>query len=424
MPVRIVVGAQWGDEGKGKIVDLLSERTHVVARYQGGANAGHTVCHGAQKYVLRLVPSGILHPGVFCILGNGVVVDPVALFDELGELKKTGIDTAGRVMISPHAHIILPYHKHLDQAKEKYLGENQVGTTQRGIGPAYLDKIDRSGIRAIDLLNATALRTKLETKIEEKNKILRAFGAAELPVREIVEQYVDLGEQLRPMIGDTVRHLHEAIHGGREVLLEGAQGTLLDIDHGTYPYVTSSNSTSGGACTGLGLGPRCIDHVMGVAKAYTTRVGNGPFPTEFDEPMSQVVRKLGGEYGAVTGRPRRCGWLDMVLLKYAVAVNGVDELAITKLDVLDTLDEIMVCTGYEQDGRSFELFTADASTLQQVRPIYQRLDGWKADTTQARTLAQLPAAARRYLDVIEKTLGVPIRIISVGQESERTIHVM
>lgn len=422
MPVRVVIGAQWGDEGKGKIVDLLSAQTHIVARYQGGANAGHTIWHNQTKYVLRLVPSGILHAGVFCILGNGVVIDPVALFEELQGLREVGIDVDGRVMISPHAHIIFPYHKLFDQAKEKYLGENQVGTTQRGIGPAYLDKIDRSGIRAIDLLDAATLRPKLEKKLDEKNKLLMTFGADPIPVAETVANYIGIGERLRPLVGDTVQYLYQAIRSDRDILLEGAQGTLLDIDHGTYPFVTSSNASSGGACTGLGMGPLFIDHVMGVAKAYTTRVGNGPFPTEFDDDMGKKVRELGGEYGAVTGRPRRCGWLDMVMLKYAVMVNGIDELAITKLDVLDSLPEIGLCTEYQLDGKPLDLVTADAGVLQRVKPVYRFLAGWQSDTSTARTMSDLPPKAAAYLDFIEKTLDVHVRIVSVGQERDRTIQ--
>ncbi|NUM82299.1 adenylosuccinate synthase [bacterium] len=422
MAVRVVIGAQWGDEGKGKIVDLLSSKAEIVARYQGGANAGHTICHGSTKYVLRLIPSGILHDGVKCILGNGVVIDPIALFEEMDGLEKMGIKMDERLMVSPHAHIILPYHKLIDQAKEKYLGENQVGTTKRGIGPAYLDKIDRCGIRAIDLMDYQTLNDKLQRNIGEKNKILKAFGAEELEAEPIIAQFAELGQRLRPLIGDVPAFLDRAIKSNKEILLEGAQGTLLDIDHGTYPFVTSSNATSGGACTGLGIGPSKINHVMGVIKAYTTRVGNGPFPTEFDEPFGSKIRELGGEYGSVTGRPRRCGWLDLVQLKYATFVNGIDELAITKLDVLDTIDELKVCIGYKLDGKAIDYFVTDGRVLDKIEPVYQSIPGWKANTSKIKKFADLPKKAQEYLRYIESFLDGPkIKIISVGQDREETL---
>jgi len=419
MSVRVVIGAQWGDEGKGKIVDMLASKADIVARYQGGANAGHTICHGKNKYILRLIPSGILHDGVVCILGNGVVIDPIAFFDEFESLANLGIPMKDRLMISPHAHIILPYHKLIDQAKEKYLGENQVGTTKRGIGPAYLDKVDRCGIRAVDMLDAIYLKEKLHKNISEKNKILVAFGAEELDTDIVVKQFQELGQKIRPFIKDTILYLYDAMRANKEILLEGAQGTLLDIDHGTYPFVTSSNATSGGACTGLGIGPNKIDHVMGVAKAYSTRVGNGPFPTEFDTAFGDKIRELGGEYGAVTGRPRRCGWLDLVQLKYSVMVNGLDELAITKLDVLDTLDEIKICTDYEaQTSQS----VADAHVLQNARPVYRSFQGWKSDTTKTTLFSELPKNAQVYLNYIEEQLrDAKIKIVSVGQEREQTV---
>lgn len=424
MSVRIVIGAQWGDEGKGKIVDLLASQAHVVARYQGGANAGHTIVHGNKKYVLHLIPSGILHEGVMCILGNGVVIDPIALFDEIKMLSEMGIAMHDRLMISPHAHIILPYHKLIDQAKEKYLGENQVGTTKRGIGPAYVDKIDRSGIRAIDLIHPDTLERKLSKAITEKNKIIKAFGSEELPIEPTIKQFKEIGQQLKPLIGDSVKYLFESNQTGKEILLEGAQGTLLDIDHGTYPFVTSSNASAGGACTGLGIGPSYINHVMGVVKAYNTRVGNGPFPTEFDEVFSEKVRKLGGEYGAVTGRPRRCGWLDLVQLKYAMMVNGIDELAITKLDVLDTLDELKVCVGYKMDGAKINYPVTDARKLGKVEPVYESLTGWTADTSKARKFKDLPEKAQKYLQFIEAYMeDAKIKIVSVGQERDRTMMI-
>ncbi|HMV27468.1 MAG TPA: adenylosuccinate synthase [bacterium] len=421
MSVRIVIGAQWGDEGKGKIVDLLASQAHVVARYQGGANAGHTIVHGNKKYVLHLIPSGILHEGVMCILGNGVVIDPIALFDEIKMLSEMGIAMHDRLMISPHAHIILPYHKLIDQAKEKYLGENQVGTTKRGIGPAYVDKIDRSGIRAIDLIHPDTLERKLSKAITEKNKIIKAFGSEELPIEPTIKQFKEIGQQLKPLIGDSVKYLFESNQTGKEILLEGAQGTLLDIDHGTYPFVTSSNASAGGACTGLGIGPSYINHVMGVVKAYNTRVGNGPFPTEFDEVFGQKVRELGGEFGATTGRPRRCGWLDLVQLKYAMMVNGIDELAITKLDVLDTLEELKICVGYKVDGKRIDHYVTDAGELERVEPVYETVSGWKSDTSGVKNYVELPQKAQAYLKFIEDYLGhARIKIVSIGQEREKT----
>ncbi len=424
MPVRVIIGAQWGDEGKGKIVDLLAAKADVVARYQGGANAGHTICHGDKKYVLHLIPSGILHEGVTCVLGNGVVIDPIALFEEMNMLASAGLSMKGRILISPHAHVILPYHKLIDQAKEKYLGENQVGTTRRGIGPAYLDKVDRCGIRMIDLLDADHLKSKLSHNIAEKNKILVAFGAEPLEAAPILIQFCDLGERLKPLIADTVTFLYDAIHRDDEILLEGAQGTMLDIDHGTYPFVTSSSASAGGGATGLGIGPKEIDHVMGVIKAYSTRVGNGPFPTEFDESFGARVRELGGEFGATTGRPRRCGWLDLVQIRYSMMTNGMDEIAVTKLDVLDTLDELKVCVGYRIAGKDVSGIVADARMLDRVEPLYQTFPGWNQTTAGARTLDELPDRAREYLRFMESFLGHPkIRLVSVGQEREATIAV-
>lgn len=424
MSVRIVIGAQWGDEGKGKIVDLLARDADVVARYQGGANAGHTICHGDQKYVLHLIPSGILHDGVMCILGNGVVIDPIAFFEEYEMLLGMGITMNGRIMISPHAHVILPYHKLIDQAKEKYLGENQVGTTRRGIGPAYLDKVDRCGVRMIDLLDAAHLREKLASNIDEKNKILRAFGSEAVDPEPVIRQFCELGERLRPLIADTVTYLYQAIRAHKKILMEGAQGTMLDIDHGTYPFVTSSNASAGGGSTGLGIGPKEIDHVMGVIKAYSTRVGNGPFPTEFDEVFGSRVRELGGEFGATTGRPRRCGWLDLVQIRYAMMINGMDEIAVTKLDVLDTLDELKVCVAYRHNGSVTTDAIADARFLGEVEPVYETFPGWKSDTTVAAATSDLPEKARSYLKFIEDFLGHPkIKLISVGQEREKTIRV-
>lgn len=423
MPVKIILGAQWGDEGKGKIVDLLSQKADMVARYQGGANAGHTVCFEDKQYVLHLIPSGILHPGVICLIGNGVVVDPVAFFEEVEMLERSGISVSGRLFISPKAHLIFPYHILIDQAKERYMGENKVGTTKRGIGPAYLDKIDRVGIRVVDTLDLKTFRRKLEYNITEKNKIITAFGSKPLDVSETLDRYLKFGEMLRSYVADTYQMLNAAIAADKNILLEGAQGTLLDVDHGTYPFVTSSNATSGGACTGLGVAPNKIDDVMGIIKAYTTRVGNGSFPTEFEEEFGNRIRELGAEFGATTGRPRRCGWLDAVALRYAVAVNGINEIALTKLDVLDTIEEIKVCTAYSVDGELTPDFMTDAATLDRVEPVYQSFPGWCAKTTEASRFGDLPQNARSYVEAIEEMLGARIKVVSVGQQRERTVFV-
>lgn len=423
MPVRIVVGAQWGDEGKGKIVDILSAEADMVARYQGGANAGHTICHADKKYVLHLIPSGILHQGVVCVIGNGVVLDPVALFEEINILEKAGISVKNRLWISPHAHVVMPYHKALDKAKETNLGESSIGTTQRGIGPAYSDKIDRKGIRVVDL--ATGGRSELiRRNIDEKNEQLSRLNAQIIDAKSVLEEFGEYGTKLREYMTDTISLLYQAVRENKKILLEGAQGTLLDVDHGTYPFVTSSNATSGGACTGLGIGPSKIDHVMGVVKAYSTRVGNGPFPTELKSDFGNKIRELGTEFGATTGRPRRCGWLDLVQLKYAVMVNGIDEIAITKLDVLDSLDEIRVCTSYRVNGDITDRFVADAGLLEKAEPVYKTFTGWKTDTSAADSFDALPKAAQKYLRFISSHLeGAAIRILSVGPSREQTIFI-
>lgn len=422
MAVQIVIGAQWGDEGKGKIIDSLSERSDVVARYQGGANAGHTVVLGAERYILHLIPSGILHPHTTCYLGNGVVIDPAALLHEIDLLTKKGITVAGRLFISPRAHLVMPYHKLLDQSRESADEHHKIGTTGRGIGPAYVDKVHRMGIRIVDLLDEAALREKIIHNLQEKNAILNAlYGQSPLEAEKILHEYRALDERLAPYITDVARALHLAIAEGKSILCEGAQGTLLDIDLGTYPYVTSSNPTSGGACTGLGIGPTKIDRVLGVIKAYTTRVGMGPLPTEIAPESGIDLRTLGAEFGATTGRPRRCGWFDAVVANYAVQVNGIAAWAVTKLDVLDTLPEIKICTAYRYRGKDYHTFPADLAVLEQCEPVYETHAGWRQPTSSARAFEELPLHAQRYLRRLTELTQTPIEIVSVGAQREQTI---
>jgi len=429
MPVQIIVGAQWGDEGKGKIVDHLSESVDIVARYQGGANAGHTVVIPAGKgrpeeieFVLHLIPSGIFHRHVTCVIGNGVVIDPRALMDEIDQLKKAGVDITGRLLISHTAHLIMPYHKILDAAREQ--GDQKIGTTGRGIGPAYIDKYMRTGIRVVDLLDRDLLASKLRRNIEEKNELIaKVYNLAQLDVDQIISEYQDFDKRIDPFVTDTVLYLNEALAKKKIILAEGAQGALLDVDHGTYPYVTSSNPTSGGACTGLGVPPTAVSSVLGVVKAYSTRVGNGPFPTEQDNPIGERLRSTGGEFGATTGRPRRCGWLDIVSLKHSIRVNGIQKIAVTKLDVLDELDEIPVCVGYELDGRPLRSMPTDDSSLTRSRPRYRTLKGWKTETSDIRRYKDLPARARTYLETVSRLLGVPITMVSVGARRDQTLTV-
>ena len=415
----VVVGAQWGDEGKGKLVDVLAEQADVVVRYQGGANAGHTVVVGDSQFVLRLIPSGILNPRAVCVLGNGVVVDPVALFEELDGLAGRGIDTAGRMLVSDRAHLVLPYHKLLDVAGER---RQQIGTTGRGIGPAYEDKHGRRGIRVGDLRDPAETRRLLQEGTARANELLALAGMTE---RVSLEEHVALldrvAPRLLPLAKDTGAAIHRALAGGKRVLLEGAQGALLDIDHGSYPFVTSSNTTAGGAATGAGIGPTLIDGVLGVVKAYTTRVGNGPLPTLAEPAIEERLRRVGGEFGAVTGRPRRCGWFDTTVARYAARVNGLTALAVTKLDVLDGFDEIAVSTGYRLNGGLCDEMPAEVAMLDRVRPVYQRLPGWQTPTAGARTLADLPMAARAYLDRLQELAGVPIRYVSVGTRRDQII---
>ncbi|MFM8771930.1 MAG: adenylosuccinate synthase [Candidatus Kapaibacterium sp.] len=421
MSVSIIVGAQWGDEGKGKIVDLLSEQADVVARYQGGANAGHTIVFDGKKFVLHLIPSGILHPQTTCVIGNGVVIDPVALMDEISMLESMGIDVAGRLHISHKAHLIMPYHKMMDAAREK--GAGSIGTTGRGIGPAYYDKALRTGIRIVDLLDRDLLREKIRLNLDEKNRILQSlYGAEPLDVESMIEEYVEFDTVIDPYITDTTVLLNTAITSGKNILAEGAQGALLDLDHGTYPFVTSSNPTSGGACTGLGIPPTCIGSVIGVVKAYSTRVGNGPFPTELLNETGELLRSEGHEFGATTGRSRRCGWLDIPALKYSAMVNGISEIALTKLDVLGVLDEIQVCTGYEVDGKPVKSFPADVATLSRVTCTYETFAGWKTSLEGVRTFAGLPAAAQAYVSAIEAMLGIPVSWVSTSPAREDTFR--
>ena len=413
-----VLGAQWGDEGKGKIVDLLTPRFDIVARYQGGHNAGHTVYVDGTKFVLRLMPSGILHRGMACVIGSGVVIDPRALFSEVDELARSGIDVGDRLFVSDRAHLILPYHRDLDLLSEARRGERKIGTTSRGIGPAYEDKIARRGIRVGDLADPSVLEQDVRDNVTARNRLVHD---STMDWNVVLDELREHGERLRPWVRDVSLYLHEAIRGGKSVLFEGAQGTLLDVDHGTYPYVTSSNASIGGVCTGLGVGPRAIDAVLGVAKAYTTRVGEGPLPTELDGPMGQRLRDGGNEYGAVTGRPRRCGWYDAVAVRYGVRINGLDALALTKLDVLDGLDRVEICTGYRCGDRTLTEFPSDLRQLTECRPVYESVAGWSTPTRGVRRLEDLPRNARRYIARIEEVTGVPAAIVSTGSEREDTI---
>ena len=414
----VVLGAQWGDEGKGKIVDLLTPHFSFVARYQGGHNAGHTVLVGGRKFVLHLIPSGILHEGVLCVIGNGVVVDPQALFAEVEELARLGIEVGDRLLISDKAHVILPYHRELDVLSEARRGERKIGTTSRGIGPAYEDKIGRRGIRICDLVDSQTLADDVRENVSARNRIIRD---STLDWKPVYDQMLAYGQRLRRWTGDVSLALDRAIRADQRILIEGAQGAMLDIDHGTYPFVTSSNATIGGACTGLGIPPKAIHGVLGVAKAYTTRVGEGPLPTEVTGAMANRLREGGQEYGASTGRPRRCGWYDAVAVRYAVRVNGIDTLALTKLDVLDGLDTIEICTGYRVGTHTLTEFPSDLRALDSGTPVYESWPGWSEPTKGAREYAQLPDAARRYVARLEEVSGVPVGIISTGSDRDETI---
>jgi adenylosuccinate synthase len=414
-----VLGAQWGDEGKGKIVDMLTPHFSAVARYQGGHNAGHTVYVNGRKFVLHLIPSGILHPGVTCLIGNGVVIDPQALFAEIEELARGGITVDGRLKISEKAHIILPYHRELDVLSEARRGERKIGTTSRGIGPAYEDKIGRRGIRVCDLLgDRTALADEVRENVSARNRMIID---STLDWKPVFEQVVAFGERMRPWVADVSLSLHALMAAGRAVMFEGAQATLLDIDHGTYPFVTSSNASVGGVCTGLGVPPRAIGGVLGVAKAYTTRVGEGPLPTELTGQLADRLRESGQEYGSSTGRPRRCGWYDAVVVRYSARLNGLDAIALTKLDVLDGLPEVFICTGYTTSAGTITEFPADLRILSGAEPIYERLPGWSSPTKAVTEFDRLPAEAQRYVRRLEEVSGVDCAIVSTGSDRRETI---
>ncbi len=419
----IVIGAQWGDEGKGKITDLLSASADVVVRYQGGVNAGHTVVVGGQTFRLHLIPSGILYPDTQCIIGSGTVIDPQVLLEEMEQLEQLGISTRN-LWISQTAHVTMPYHRVIDQAEEEYRGRHRLGTTGRGIGPTYADKSDRTGIRVQDLLDPEGLREQLTWTIAQKNVVLeKLYNRPPLDAEEIIEQYLGYAERLRPHIVDSTLVLWEAVQKRRNILFEGAQGTLLDLDHGTYPYVTSSNPVAGGACVGAGIGPTMIDRVIGVAKAYTTRVGEGPFPTELLGEEGEYLCRRGAEFGTTTGRKRRCGWFDAVIGRYAVRINGMDCLAITKLDVLDELPEIKVCVAYEIDGQLTRNFPNSSRQFARCRPVYETLPGWQTPISHCRSLDELPPAALHYLQFLASVMEVPIAIVSLGAAREQTIIV-
>jgi adenylosuccinate synthase len=422
MPVSVVIGSQWGDEGKGKIVDLISNDIDIVARYQGGANAGHTICWEDKEFVLHLVPSGIFHDGVQCVIGNGVVIDPAAVLKEIAMIRDLGYEVEGRLHISHNAHLIMPYHKKVEEARERWRDGGAIGTTGRGIGPAYVDKFARTGIRVVDLLDRDLLRKKLLESMEEKNAILqKVYGAGELDVDAIIEEYVEFDKLIDPFITDTTELLGKALAQGKRILAEGAQGSLLDIDFGTYPFVTSSHPTAGGCCTGLGVPPTAVDRVIGIVKAYSTRVGNGPFPTELLNEQGEELRRVGHEFGATTGRPRRCGWLDLVALRYSTMINGFTDLAITKLDVLSHLEEIKICTEYRVNGNTSRRFPNDIQTLERVEPVYVTLPGWQKDIIGITHYEDLPVEAQDYLRFMTDYLGVRASIISTGPKREQTI---
>jgi adenylosuccinate synthase len=418
----VVLGAQWGDEGKGKIVDVLSERFSAVARYAGGHNAGHTVIHGSQRFVLQLIPCGVLRPGCKGVIGNGVVLDPIAFLKEVAKLRGLGVEVDGRLFVSNRAQVILPYHRMIELAAESAPGRKRIGTTSRGIGPAYEDKMARSGLRIVDLLNTSLLKTHIEAACGEKNAIAHAlFGTDPLDPEKMYDEYAAAAEEVRPFVADTGRLLHQVIASGGSVMFEGAQGTMLDIDHGTYPFVTSSSATAGGAATGTGVGPTAIGTVISVTKAYVTRVGEGPFPTEIHDVIGDQLRARGNEYGAVTGRPRRCGWLDIPLLRYSNQVNGAEWLVVTKMDVLDELAEIPICVGYQMDGKVSDEIPADVQGLERIKPVYTTLKGWRASTEGITEFDKLPKAAQEYLRFQERESGAKIGMVSTGPDREQTM---
>jgi adenylosuccinate synthase len=423
MPAIVLLGAQWGDEGKGKATDLLGGRVHYVVRYQGGNNAGHTVVIGDAKYALHLLPSGILSPGVIPVIGNGVVVDPAVLLHEMAGLEERGVDTS-RLLISASAHLITPYHVTLDKVSERFLGKSKIGTTGRGIGPTYMDKVGRLGIRVQDLFDPSILRQKVEGALAGKNQVLvKVFNRRELAVDAITEELLQYAEPLRPHVADTPLVLNDALDAGKTVLLEGGQGTLLDVDHGTYPFVTSSNPTAGGACTGSGIGPTRITRVIGILKAYTTRVGSGPFPTELHDEWGERLRSVGGEVGVTTGRARRCGWFDAPIARYATRVNGLTDIFLTKLDVLTGIERIPVCVAYEIEGQRVTELPMSQTDFHHAKPVYEELPGWTEDISGARSIEDLPANAQAYVRYLEELSGAPISAIGVGQDRDATIVV-
>jgi adenylosuccinate synthase len=422
MSTVVVVGAQWGDEGKGKLVDVLTEQAHVVARYQGGHNAGHTVVINNEKYILHLIPSGILHSDKLSIIGNGTVVDPASLIKEIDGLKQRGVEVGKNLLLSKGAHLIMPYHMAVEQANEEMKGSKKIGTTGRGIGPAYVDKMARMGIKVADLLLPEIFREKLDRNVDYMNRLLKnVYQAKEFSAEEIYRDYMNYAERLSGYIADTDIVINKAIDEGKNVLCEGAQGTLLDIDHGTYPYVTSSSASAGGVCTGLGIGPTKIDKVIGVVKAYTTRVGGGPFPTEIKGPIGEALQQKGGEYGATTGRPRRCGWLDIVALRHSIRINGITGIAITKLDILDDLDEIKICTSYKYNSKTLDEFPKEASIVEQCQPVYETVEGWKENTRGINDFDRLPPKAQKYIRTIEELLNVSVQMISTGSKRDEII---
>ena len=423
--IIVIIGAQWGDEGKGKVVDLLADRFDIVARYQGGHNAGHSVYVGEKAFVLRLLPSGIIHPEKTCVLGNGMVIDPKAFFEEIDQMAAQGIDISpDRLKVSSRAHLIMPYHRALDHTSEERLGNEKIGTTLRGIGPAYEDKAGRRGIRVSDALSPETLRMRIERNLEEANRIIVLYGQQPLRADEIYDEISPLVERLRPYVCETSHFLSEAGKAKQKILLEGAQATLLDVDHGTYPYVTSSNPTAGGASVGAGIPPHHITGVLGIVRTYATRVGEGPFPTEMidaEEDMANLIRQRGNEYGSVTRRPRRCGWFDALATRYAAELNGFDSIALTKLDVLDALKEIKVCVGYEVEGKRIETFPAVSHDLRIIKPVYETLEGWQTDTVGVTDFDKLPQKAKEYVRFLSDQIGVEIGLISTGPERDQTI---
>jgi len=424
MSTLVVVGSQWGDEGKGKITDLLSEGADIIVRYQGGCNAGHTVVKGDEQYIFHLIPSGILHEGVKCLIGNGVVVDPQSLLQEIKSLKKKNIKIDDNLFIDFKAHVVLPYHKTLDEIKEMKRGKDKIGTTKRGIGPAYVDKIARTGIRMIDMIDGKSLSKKLESNLNEKNDIFEKLYGLKISNQEkknILKKHMEYGQLLKKYIIDGSLYLNQAINEDKKILFEGAQGTLLDIDHGTFPYVTSSNPIAGGACIGTGVGPTKIDRVMGITKAYTTRVGRGPFPTEMQGGLEEYTRQKGGEFGATTGRPRRCGWFDAVLVNYAVRINGMDSMVLTKIDVLSDFDKIKICTSYKYNGETIKEFPVNLEILENCIPVYEEMEGWKGDISQITKYEDFPRQLKAYINRIEELVKTKVVIVSVGPKRSQTI---